>query len=622
MSLKTIFILACVSFFIFAVTNAKAQELPKLDNPISVEYLKKNLSKSQPRLVLNRKLEKNLKKKLKIDPVLQNMYSAIQLNAESIFDEELLTRKMVGRRLLGTSREMLYRINMLAFVYRMEKDDRILKRINDEVLAVCAFSDWNPSHFLDVAEMSLAVALALDWTAGDLPQSTIEMAKQALIEKGLKPSWPESGEPLWWTNGDNNWNQVCNGGMIAAAITIAEDEPELAARTISRALDGLPHAMAAYMPDGVYPEGSTYWYYGTSFSVTIAAMLESTFGSDFGHWDFPGFKESALFRVLTNAPSGMYYNFADCGDRRSENGDLILAWFAMKSGNELFFERERFLRPAEDMGKLTRLAGVAMVWLAQFEKDDNAVPPTSWKGEGSNPIAIFTGGENDPHAYYLGTKGGRGMVNHGNMDGGSFVFELNGVRWVVDPGNQNYNTLEQAGFDLWNKSQNSQRWTLLTKNNFGHSTISINNSLHRTEGLVTILDFKEGEQPEGSYDMTPALGGVVTKATRKFTKESPVSVLIEDDMVKSDKTELITWQLMTTADVEIVDGGAVLTQDGKTLKLENLSHPELMVSLVSLDPTPLELDRQIPGLKRIELRIPAWTIDGDRAKIKVRLIGE
>ena len=35
------------------------------------------------------------------------------------------------------------------------------------------------------------------------------------------------------------------------------------------------------------------------------------------------------------------------------------------------------------------------------------------------------------------------------MDAGSFVFELNGVRWAIDPGVQDYNALEQAGFDLW-----------------------------------------------------------------------------------------------------------------------------------------------------------------------------
>src|SRR5665811_326710 len=128
--------------------------------------------------------------------------------------------------------------------------------------------------------MSMAVAFALDWTAGNLPKSTIELAKTALIEKGIKPSYNESG--MGWINGTNNWNQVCNGGMIAASIAIAEKDPELAAKTISRSLEGMPHALAEYGPDGVYPEGSTYWGYGTSFSVFTSAFLESAFGTDFG----------------------------------------------------------------------------------------------------------------------------------------------------------------------------------------------------------------------------------------------------------------------------------------------------------------------------------------------------
>ncbi|MGC9356026.1 MAG: heparinase II/III domain-containing protein, partial [Mariniphaga sp.] len=419
-----------------------------------------------------------------------------------------------------------------------------------------------------------------------------------------------------------NWNQVCNGGMIAASIAIAEEEPELAAKTIWRALDGLPHALVEYGPDGVYPEGSTYWSYGTSFSVTTAAMLESAFGTDFGHFEYPAFKESAVFRVLMNAPSGWYYNFADCGDRRSAQGDITLAWFGTKTGNASFFEKERFLMPAEEMGKLSRLAGAALVWIAQYEEKGAEKVPTAWKGEGANPVVIFTGGENDPHQYYFGGKGGRGMVNHGNMDGGSFIFELNGVRWSIDPGNQSYHELEKTGFDLWGRCQTCERWTLLTKNNYGHSTITINDSLHRTEGLVTLTDFKAGDKPEATFDMSATLGDLVAGASRKFVKDSPTSIRIEDEIEINDKTKLITWQLMTTADVEIVDGGAILKQDGQSLRLENLSHPELMVSVVSLDPAPLELDRQIEGLKRLEIRIPAWTVEGGETNIRVRLSGD
>ncbi|GAA0880474.1 hypothetical protein GCM10009119_34440 [Algoriphagus jejuensis] len=606
---------------VFPLT-AQDQEIPTLDNPMSAAYLKKNLRKSQPRLVYNAEILNNLKKKTKTDPVLQSMYAEIKASAQAILKKPLLEREMVGRRLLGTSREMLYRINMLGLVYLMEKDPDILARINEELIAVCNFTDWNPAHYLDVAEMSTAVAFALDWTAGALPKSTQELSKKSLIEKGILPSWPENGKSPGWVNGTNNWNQVCNGGMIAASIAIAEVDPELAAKTISRALDGLPLSLVEYGPDGVYPEGSTYWGYGTSFSVITAAMLESAFGQDFGHWDFPAFKESAVFRALTNAPSGWYYNFADCGDKRSQGGDVILAWFAAKSGNPQFFEKDRFLNASKDPGKLFRLSGASMAWISQYEEKGGEGLPAAWKGEGSNPVVIFTGGNEDPHSYYFGGKGGRGMVNHGNMDGGSFIFELNGVRWSIDPGNQSYNELEQTGFDLWSRCQTCERWDLLTKNNYGHSTLTINDSLHRTEGLVTLTEFKQGPNPEATFDMSATLGRQVKSASRRFVKDSPLSITIEDAIELSESTQLITWQMMTTADVQITPGGAILTQDGKVLKLENQSDPELTVSVVSLYPAPLALDRQIEGLKRVEIRIPAWKIEDGKTTIKVRLSGE
>ncbi len=616
--IRYLLIFLCIILYLPFSQAKSDEEIPKLQNPVTVQYLKQHLRKSQPRLVLNSKIEKNMRQRLKTDPVVQNMYKAIQLNADKIQKEPLLERVMVGRRLLGTSREMLYRINMLGIVYRVEKDPVILNRINDEVVAVCNFTDWNPSHYLDVAEMSMAVAFALDWTAGKLPKPTMDLAKKALIEKGIKPSYNEDGN-VWWIKRNNNWNQVCNGGMIAASIVIAETDPQLAAKTIARSLDGMPYALAEYSPDGVYPEGSTYWGYGTSFSVVTDAMLESAFGTDFGLADYPGFMKSATFRALCNAPSGWYFNYSDCGDKRSENGDITLAWFATKTGNKSFYEKERFLRPAKEMGKLSRLAGAGLVWLSQYKETREQKIPLNWEGDGANPVVIFTGGANDPHQYYFGAKGGRGSVNHGNMDAGTFVFELNGVRWVVDPGNQPYHELEKTGFNLWSRCQDCERWTLLTKNNFGHSTLSVNNQLHVVDGKATITDFKDSDKPEATINLSPAFGELLKSAQRRFVKNSPASLLIEDKIELSDKTKMITWQLMTTADVLPIDGGAILKQDGKELKLEILSPEKVNVSVISLYPAPLKIDRQIEGLKRIELRIPAWTFNSKEGEIRVRL---
>ncbi|MEM8964988.1 MAG: heparinase II/III family protein [Bacteroidota bacterium] len=609
--------------------SVNAQSLPqKLENPISVAYLKENLKKESPRLVLNKGIEDNLRKRLKTDPVIQNVYKAIKLNAESILERPIINldvplEERTQDNQLDISRDILYRVNMLAMVYRMENNPQMVARLNEEIIAACHFPTWYPEHFLDVGEMSLAIALAIDWAADGLPQSTIDLAKRALVEKGIKPSWPEGGDHSHWAYRNNNWNQVCHGGMVAASLAVAEMEPELAAKTIHRAIDGMVHALAEYGPDGVYPEGATYWNYGTSFSVVTAAMFESAFGTDFGIADYPAFKESAVFRVLSNAPTGLMYNYGDCSEQRSKNGDFTLAWFATKTGNKTFFEKEQFLKSPEAMGEVSRLAGASLVWLAQYEEKATETIPTAWKGNGTNPVVFFTGGENDPHQYYFGGKGGSGSVNHGNMDGGSFVFELNGVRWSIDIAKQSrYGVIERTGFKLWATCQKCDRWKLLNKNNFGHSTLTVNEQKHIVDGKATIVDFKTGEKPEATIDLTSTFQEQLASATRRFIKDTPTSLLIEDDIEITEETNLITWQLITQADVEIVKGGAILTQEGKRLVLANLSHPDLTVSVISLDPPPHYLDVKKDRLKRIEIRVPAWIIKGDTTKIRVRLSGE
>ncbi len=624
---RTTILTLIVVLFLSNSLQSQDKEEYKLQNPVTVSWLKKNLQKQSPRLVLNREIEKNLRAKLNSDLVVKNIYQAIKYNAEEVLKRDLITLDIPEnptsqKNQLDISRDFLFRINMLAMVYRIEKDQRMLKRINDEVVAACGFPSWNPKHFLDVGEMSLAIALALDWTAGDLPKSTIALAKNSLINKGIKPSWPEDGNTPSWVNNTNNWNQVCNAGMIAASIAVAEQEPELAAKTIHRSIEGMNNALREYAPDGAYPEGPIYWGYGTQFSVVTAAMFESAFGTDFGLAGFPGFMESAVFAMLTISPSNKLYSYADCNEKSEGYGTFTLSWFAAKTGNKTFLNEKYFLTPPEEISGFSRLAGAGLVWTAQFSEKKSTALPKAWKGGGANPIVIFTGGEKNTNGFYFGGKGGRGTVNHGNMDGGSFVFELKGVRWSIDPGNQSYGLLERAGFNLWASCQDCDRWKLLTKNNFGHSTLSVNNQLHVVDGKAEIIDFKDGVQPEATIGLTPAFKGQLKSAQRTFVKEGPASLIVEDKIEILAETNWITWQMLTQADIEIVKGGAVLKQDGQTLKLENLSHPEITVSVISLDPPPLAFDKTIENLKRIEIRIPAWMVENGKMNLKVRLSGE
>ena len=617
MKLKLYFLITCFSLINLTFSQTNTEIFP-LQNPININYLNENLNKSLPRLVYTKAILNQVKHNIKSDLVSKNMYEAIKLNAEKIYNQPLLERKLEGKRLLHISREFLYRINILGCIYLIEQDEKALNRIDKELISVCEFIDWNPRHFLDIGEMALGVALALDWTQDKLPQTTINLGKKALIEKALNESWPKNGKASVFEKETNNWNQVCEGGLIAAAIVINDINPELASKTISRALDGLPYGLKAYAPNGAYPEGTTYWEYATSFSVVTIAMLESAFGTDFGYAESPGFKNSATFRCLSSSHSNLYYNYFDCALNRSKNGDETLAWFAKKMDVSNFFEKERFLLAPEKMDKLYRFTGAAFSWISLYEPKKNIELPTVWKGDGLNPIVIIKSNAEQKDKYYFGCKGGKASLSHGNMDAGSFIFELNGVRWSIDLGIQNYYNIEKTGFNLWQKDQLSDRWKLLSKNNFGHSTFTVNDALFINNANVPIINFSDGQIPKVSYDLTALYGNNAHSAIRNFIKDGPTSLLIEDYFVPSEKTKNVTWQMITDADVSITNYGALLSKDGKFLKLENLTHAFIPISIISLDPPPLELDSKIKGLKRIEIKIPVEVIQ-DKMVLKIRL---
>ena len=74
----------------------------KLKNPISISYIKKHLVKHSPRLILTPSIERNLRQRLKTDPLVQLYYKYLEEEANQILTEPLLTRKFIGRRLLET----------------------------------------------------------------------------------------------------------------------------------------------------------------------------------------------------------------------------------------------------------------------------------------------------------------------------------------------------------------------------------------------------------------------------------------------------------------------------------------------------------------------------------------
>ena len=172
--------------------------------------------------------------------------------ADDLLDKPVLARIQTGRRLLAVSRQALYRISHLAMAWRLTGERKYLERGERELRAVCAFSDWNPSHFLDVGEMSFAVALGYDWLYDGLSDAARDEIAAGLNRLGLQTGL----KPHGWKKMTNNWGQVCRGGLLAAALALGERHPADAADMLEECVRGLPKSMAALAPNGCYPEGT------------------------------------------------------------------------------------------------------------------------------------------------------------------------------------------------------------------------------------------------------------------------------------------------------------------------------------------------------------------------------
>ena len=489
------------------------------------------------------------------------------------------TRELEGRRLLGISRSVLHRVSTLAMAYRLSGKPAYLERCATEMRAVANFSDWNPSHFLDVAEMTLAMAVGYDWLYNDLDETTRKTVADAILEKGLRTSLKHTG----WVKASNNWGQVCHAGMLAGALALMDQQEPLAVEIAYRAITHLPRSMHAFAPKGCYPEGPGYWSYGTDFNVLAIALLEGVLKSDFGLTALPGFTATADYPDLVTGPSGLTFNYADGGMGRGT--DCALWWFARRFNRPdilAYFEKAAFStycsgRPSTSAThKGNRLFAFTLFWLQPLSDDLAPKAPLTWSSEGPVPITIQRTSWDNAAALFVGLKAGSPSAPHGHMDAGSFVLDAEGVRWAYDLGAESYHRIESRKMDLWNSKQSADRWRIFRLSSLSHNTLVIDGQLQLAKGKATVISFREGPESEAVLDLTPVYTNA-SQVLRTGTMLASGEYRLTDTLRGLTPGAMVRWSMVTKGIPDAQrTGRLVLREAGKQLRLSALHDPAMV----------------------------------------------
>lgn len=503
---------------------------------------------------------------------------AIGIADKSAFNDIPIEHKYdaTNLRILNSSRYALRRIWNCSYAYRMTGESKYLEKAEEDILTVCSFPDWNAhKHFLDAGEMSAAVGLAYDWLYHDLKPETKSLMVRKLKEYAFDPAADDDVNQFY--NMLHNWNQVCNGGLVTAALATYEECDTTARRLVTDAMRTNRITMEhCYSPDGNYAEGPAYWNYGTLYQALLLKVLKDALGTDLGLGGTEGFDKTARYMLYVYGANGRFFNYSD--NSESSSPSYPLWYFADKLNDpSLLYNELRLLREGE-FGKTDsdRMLPLVLSFAYKFDFNDVPLPDGHvFFGRGKTPVVMVRGDWSATETdRFLGIKGGTPSSNHSHMDGGEIVYDAYGVRWFKDMGPQSYQTVENAisakGGDFWSMQQGSLRWKLFRMNNRQHSTITINDTDHRTTGRAELVDVIDAADGRGAtFDLTTLFGDQAANVTRTAVLVDDSYLRIEDSVTAHEARDArVRVTFVTPAEVELRDDCIVLRRDGRMLTLK------------------------------------------------------
>ena len=504
-----------------------------------------------------------------------------------------------GIRLLGVARRVSDILIYLSIAYRLSGEKKYLERANKEILAACAFPDFNPFSFLGSAELCYGLAVAYDWLYNDLSEQTRKILRENLVEKGLMSVMeeytdapehknclnPKRGYRWYQDKPGDNWKMVCNGSLTLAVLALYDEiDEDLCESILTYGFEDTYEAVRTFYDaeDGTYSEGPNYWQYATTFLGYYSKGLITAAGSDFGLVDAPGVRLSPYSILSLASPDYTSFNFGDA--KACSVAAPVFSWCAERFGDAALYN----VRRADIESGNANFGDV--IFFRDVKEEQSFAMPLSLGRVGGDNATFRT--EVSPDAFFAAIHLAKNNVYHGHNDMGTFIMNIGNKRFFADLGADDYNLKPYRSAYRFRAE--------------GHNTLVLNPETGKDNEMQAncfISRFSDGEESFAIGDMSEAFPGKRVMRGMKMLRADG-SVILQDE-IECAAEDIIRWSAHTPASVIFRDSGkgAILDMDGTRMYVKLLTEGYLCVRAAVPDayspiPAPAEyVNRTCPQAK-------------------------
>ena len=466
------------------------------------------------------------------------------------------------------------RIGRFTVAEALENRGRFVPALEKTIAGLCAEKTWVlPAHDgalknfhgeeiePDLGATTVAAELAeMDFILGDkLSPATRRLIHDNVRRRVIEPfrAMVEGRQKAaWWLHAPMNWNAVCVGNTIFAALTLQTSRADRAWFAAAGEYF-IRNSLLGFTPDGYCAEGIGYWNYGYGHDILLFETLRRATGGRLDMFDSPAAIQPALFCLRAEIWPGVYPTISDCAPGTQASATL--------KG----YVRRRLGLAGEDSLIPTTFSDLHMdMMFASLEENVPVVRQTV--AVNPSPLRSYfpfggvlisrTAADAQPRVAVV-LKGGHNDEPHNHNDVGSFSFIVGTNLVVCDPGGEVYTR----------RTFSAHRYDSGVLNSFGHAVPVIAGELQRTgrdaHGVILATNFTDAADLwKLDYRSVYAVKNLQKlERTFVFARGATPSLTVADAVKFSapEKFEsaLVTWGVVKQLDehtLEITDLGSTV----------------------------------------------------------------